>query len=113
MPAKRVQLNLLHDDPDLVAVDKASGIAAIPGRDESESIIELLSAQLNLPFSGTIDPRLRVVHRIDKETSGVLLFAKNSATQRHLSHQFQNNTVKKEYLALVAGRPEQTEGTID
>ncbi len=113
MPRTHQAITILLEDADLVAIDKPAGIAAIPGRDESQSIIELLSQQLNLPFTGTADPRLRVVHRIDKDTSGVLLFAKNSATQRHLSHQFQNNTVKKEYLALVAGRPAEDQGEID
>jgi RluA family pseudouridine synthase len=54
-----------------------------------------------------------VVHRIDKDTSGVLLFAKNSAAQRFLSHQFQNNTIRKEYVAIVAGKPTASEFEID
>ena len=54
-----------------------------------------------------------MVHRLDKDTSGVLLFAKNAQAQRHVSHQFQNNRVEKEYLALVSGRPTETEGEID
>jgi 23S rRNA pseudouridine955/2504/2580 synthase/23S rRNA pseudouridine1911/1915/1917 synthase len=113
MSRKESDLHILHDDSDLVAIDKPPGIAAIPGRDESLSIIEILGKQLHLPFTGATDPRLRVVHRIDKDTSGVLLFAKNSTAQRHLSHQFQNNTVRKEYLALVAGRPAEDQGEID
>lgn len=68
---------------------------------------------MGLPSSGTADPRVRVVHRLDKDTSGVLLFAKHAAAQRHLSHQFQNNTIEKQYLALVVGRPAQPEGEID
>ena len=76
-------------------------------------MLERLAAQLNLPHRGTTDPRLRVVHRLDKETSGVLLFAKNIAAQRHLSHQFQNNAIAKEYVALVQGRPDGREGDID
>jgi RluA family pseudouridine synthase len=88
-------------------------LAAIPGRGEDDSVIERLAAQLGLPHSGTVDPRIRVVHRLDKETSGVMLFAKHTAAQRHLSHQFQNNTIEKEYLAVVLGRPSQPEGEID
>jgi 23S rRNA pseudouridine1911/1915/1917 synthase len=53
------------------------------------------------------------VHRLDKETSGVMLFAKDTAAQRHLSAQFQNNKIEKEYLALVAGRSDAPEGEID
>ena len=76
-------------------------------------MLEQLGVQLGLPVSGTSDPRIRVVHRLDKDTSGVLLFAKNAEAQRHFSHQFQNNTVEKEYLALVAGSPPADEGEID
>jgi 23S rRNA pseudouridine955/2504/2580 synthase/23S rRNA pseudouridine1911/1915/1917 synthase len=54
-----------------------------------------------------------VVHRLDKDTSGVMVFAKNIEAQRHLSHQFQNNTVNKEYVALVIGRPAEQEGMVD
>jgi len=107
------KLNILLNDPDLVAVEKPAGLAAIPGRGETDSVLERIAAQLGLPHKGETDPRVRVVHRLDKETSGVMLFAKNIETQRHLSHQFQNNQVEKEYLALVAGHPDSAEGEID
>ena len=100
-------LEILAETPDWVAVAKPAGLATIPGRAETDSVLERLGRQLGLPSSGTDDPRVRVVHRLDKDTSGVLLFAENTATQRHLSHQFQHNTVEKEYLALVVGRPQQ------
>jgi len=96
-----------------VAVSKRAGLATIPGRGESTSVLEQLAAQLALPCSGDADPRLRVVHRLDKDTSGVLIFAKHAAAQKHLSHQFQNNAVAKEYLALVAGKPQSSSGEID
>ena len=108
-----VSLPILFDDSDLVAINKPAGLATIPGRAETTSVLEVLGQQLTLPSSGTSDPRLRLVHRLDKETSGVLLFAKHVAAQRHLSHQFQNNTIEKEYLALVAGRPATDTGEID
>jgi 23S rRNA pseudouridine955/2504/2580 synthase/23S rRNA pseudouridine1911/1915/1917 synthase len=112
MPWNR-PIDILQETPDWVAVAKPAGLATIPGRGEDDSVLQALGAQLGLPSSGTADPRLRVVHRLDKETSGVLLFAKHTAAQRHFSHQFQNNTVEKEYLALVAGEPRETEGEID
>ena len=107
------RLEILYEDDDVVAIAKPAGLATIPGRGEHDSALERLAAQLNLPHTGTSDPRIRVVHRLDKQTSGVLLFAKHAAAQRHLSHQFQNNTVEKEYLALVVCRPEATKGEID
>src|SRR3954451_20033947 len=106
-------MDLLLDTPHLVAVSKPPSLATIPGRAEPTCVLEQLGNQLSLPTSGTADPRLRVVHRLDKDTTGVLLFAKNIETQRHLSHQFQNNTIEKEYLALVVGRPRETSGEID
>jgi len=106
-------LEILYADDDVVAVAKPAGLATIPGRGETDSVLERLAGELALRHSGDADPRLRVVHRLDKDTSGVLLFAKHVAAQRHLSHQFQNNSVTKEYLALVTGRPTEAEGEID
>jgi len=109
----RGALQIIFQDEHLVAVDKPSGLATIPGRGETTSVLQELARQLNLPCTGASDPRLRVVHRLDKGTSGVLLFAKGIDTQRHLSHQFQNNTIEKEYLAIVSGRPTEGSGEID
>jgi 23S rRNA pseudouridine1911/1915/1917 synthase len=106
-------LEILGNTDDWVAVAKPAGLATIPGRAETDSVLERLGRQLGIPSNGTDDPRVRVVHRLDKDTSGVLLFATNTATQRHLSHQFQNNTVEKEYVALVVGRPQTADGDVD
>src|SRR3982751_1151846 len=112
MPWNR-PIEILQETPDWVAVAKPAGLATIPGRGEDDSVLEALGAQLGLPASGTADPRLRVVHRLDKETSGVLLFAKHTAAQRHFSNQFQNTAIEKEFHPLVAGEPREREGEID
>src|SRR5207237_595496 len=83
------------------------------GRGEVDSVLERLGRQLSLPLAGDNDPRVRVVHRLDKDTTGVMLFATDRATQQHFSHQFQNNTIQKEYLALVRGKPIEQSGEID
>jgi 23S rRNA pseudouridine1911/1915/1917 synthase len=106
-------LDIIFDDADFVAVNKPARLATIPGRAETDSVLQMLGRQLKIPSSGTADPRLRVVHRLDKETSGVLLFAKNSAAQRFVSHQFMTNTTEKQYLAIVAGRPIDESGRIE
>jgi 23S rRNA pseudouridine1911/1915/1917 synthase len=108
----RDPLVILRQTPDWVAVAKPAGYAVIPGRAELTSVLEVLGKQLGVPAAGTADPRVRVVHRLDKDTTGVLLFALNVAAQRHLGHQFMNNTVEKEYLALVAGRMDPDHGEI-
>jgi len=110
---QRDWLNVLFSDERIVAVEKPANLATIPGRGETDSLLEKLARQLGIPCRGTDDPRLRVVHRLDKGTSGVLLMARDIAAQRHLSHQFQNNQLRKEYLAIVFGKPEMDEGTID
>lgn len=106
-------LDILHDDQSLVAINKPAGLASIPGRAEATCALERVAGQLGLRWTGADDPRVRVVHRLDKETSGVLLFAKTLDAQRALCEQFQNNLAQKEYLAVVVGRPPATSGTID
>ena len=108
------QLTILYEDADLVAVDKPAGVPTIPARgDDPDSILARLRKQLNLPEVGEVDARLRVVHRIDRDTSGVLLMAKHLSAQRMLSDQFRHREVSKQYLAIVSGRPTEPSGHID
>ncbi len=92
-------LPILHLDEHLVAVDKPAGLLSVPGRGAAPSVVELLRR----------DPRLadnaaaRVVHRIDREASGVLLLARTLAAQQDLVRQFMRRTVHKTYVALVSG----------
>ena len=97
----------------MVAVAKPPGLASIPGRGETDNLLHRLVRQLRLPAEGSADPRLRIVHRLDKDTSGVMLLAKDIDAQRHLATQFQNHQVHKEYLAIVIGRPPNPSGQID
>ena len=106
-------LPVLFQQHDLVAIDKPAGLAVIPGRAETDSVLESLATQLSLPCAGSADPRVRVIHRLDKGTSGVVLCALTAAAQRHVSRQFLEHTVAKEYLALVAGEPSSDEGSIE
>jgi len=108
-----IDIDILWEDANYIAISKPARLASVPGRGETVNAFEQVAQQIGLPHRGTEDPRLRLVHRIDKETSGILLFARNKTAQKHVSHQFQNNEVTKEYLALVAGRPYQNQGDID
>jgi len=95
-----VEHSVLYEDNDLIALNKDSGIPAIPGRGKDTDTSLLQFAEVNL------SQKLFVVHRIDKDTSGVILFAKNAATHRHLNIQFEKKMVKKHYCAVVQGIPE-------
>jgi tRNA pseudouridine32 synthase/23S rRNA pseudouridine746 synthase len=90
-------LPVLHEDAQLLAVDKPAGRLVIPGRGRGErSLVEELSA---------VHGRLWVVHRLDRGTSGVLVFARSAAAHRSLNLAFDRGEPRKRYLALVAGTP--------
>src|SRR5579871_2909049 len=96
---------LLLDNVDCLAVNKPAGMTVIPARGEppEASLQHRLQAQLGA--------RLWVVHRIDRDTSGVVLFARNAEAHRELSMAFEERRVEKTYLAFVAG--DLRDGTID
>jgi 23S rRNA pseudouridine955/2504/2580 synthase/23S rRNA pseudouridine1911/1915/1917 synthase len=96
-------LDILWQDDRLLAVNKPAGLATVPGRDESKCVLDELAS---------LGP-LRMVHRLDKETSGVLLLAKDRDAQRNLCNQFMNRQVQKEYLALVVGKMTDDSGEIN
>jgi tRNA pseudouridine32 synthase/23S rRNA pseudouridine746 synthase len=98
--------SLLFENADVVAVSKPEGIATIPERGGGAR--SLLAA-----LQTAREERLFVVHRLDKEASGVVLFAKNAAAHRWLNGQFQRREVTKKYAALVHGAVVDDEGTID
>jgi RluA family pseudouridine synthase len=100
-------LAILHDDPDLVAVSKPAGLPTIPARDEDAN------ACLHAMFERQLRIRLFVVHRLDRDTSGVILFAKSAESHRLLNIAFMERRVEKLYLALVAPPPASDSGTID
>jgi RluA family pseudouridine synthase len=95
LPSPTVPL-VLYEDADLLAVDKPEGLSAIPERD-----LTLPSAQRLLEAAR--GERLFVVHRIDKEVSGLLLFARHAAAHRDLSIAFEKKEVEKRYLAIAWG----------
>ncbi|MGL6022774.1 MAG: RluA family pseudouridine synthase [Chitinophagaceae bacterium] len=101
---KLYQEHILQETEDWIAIQKWSGIATIPEHKESFSIKSLLQEKY---------PNIFVVHRLDKETSGVVLFAKNATCHKILSLQFQCRTVQKEYLAIVEGSIFEKEGSIN
>ncbi len=103
---------LLFRDPHLVALDKPPGLASIRERwtDDDSALVVVWRL---LREADPEAPRPRVVHRIDKETSGVLLFAVSREAARALSRGFRDREIEKTYLALVKGTPPEEQGEIE
>lgn len=97
---------ILHDDHEVLVVNKPSGILSVPGRGDDKA--DCLIARLRGAF-----PTVLLVHRLDLDTSGVMVFALTPHAQRHLSRQFEERGVKKVYQARVAGRLEPRQGRVD
>jgi 23S rRNA pseudouridine1911/1915/1917 synthase len=110
-----VTLNIIYEDRDFLAVNKPSGIVVHPDeRHKSETLIqEILKKYPEIKSVGEDPARPGLIHRLDKDTSGILLVAKNQKTFQYFKEAFQNNRVKKTYLTLLAGRIKNKEGLID
>ena len=107
-------LRVLFEDDDLLAIDKPPGVAVHPGPGHATGTIvnALLGREGPLSTMGG-DERPGIVHRLDKDTSGVMLVAKTDAAHSALSQQFQARSVEKVYIALLRGLLEPQTGTIE
>ncbi len=99
-------LTVLHADHMLVAVDKPAGLLSVPGK--GEHLADCLHARVRGAF-----PEALLVHRLDRDTSGVIVFALTPHAQRHLGLQFERRHARKCYIARVWGEPAGDAGTID
>jgi len=109
-----IPLSIVYEDPDLLVVDKPAGMVVHPGAGRSRhTLVNALLARC--PDLAGVGGVLRpgIVHRLDKDTSGLLLVAKNDRAHTALSRQLKERTVEKGYLALVTGRLEPKEGVIE
>ncbi|TWI74308.1 tRNA pseudouridine32 synthase / 23S rRNA pseudouridine746 synthase [Desulfobotulus alkaliphilus] len=96
---------ILFENEELLALEKPEGIAVIPERHkESACLLHIMEEKLG--------KRLFVVHRLDKEVSGILLFAKTAQMHRHLNLEFEQRRIQKTYMALVHGCPKEKTGNI-
>ncbi|MBK6937958.1 MAG: RluA family pseudouridine synthase [Chitinophagaceae bacterium] len=101
----RIQDWIIAENDDFVALNKPSGLLSIPDREGKEvSLKVLLKEKYGKIFT---------VHRLDKDTSGLIIFAKNETAHKFLSQQFENRKTLKIYQGLVLGSPIQKEGSID
>lgn len=97
---------ILHEDEDVIAIDKPAMMLSIPDRYDS-SILNLKTELQRYRED------IFVLHRLDKETSGVILYAKSANAHQHLSEQFQSRTIEKIYNAITHNTPEEEIGQID
>jgi 23S rRNA pseudouridine1911/1915/1917 synthase len=109
-----MDLEILFEDDDLLVINKPAGLVVHPGAGhQTHTLVNALLAHCkNLSGIGGKE-RPGIVHRLDKETSGALVIAKNDAAHRDLAKQFADRTIGKIYLALVAGTLRKSSGTID
>ena len=106
LPPCAGQIRILREDADFLLIDKPTRLLSVPGRhpQNRDSVISRLEANY---------PGVSIVHRLDFDTSGVMVIPRNKAALSHISKQSQARTVSKHYTAVVAGLMEQDEGVID
>lgn len=109
-----IPIDILYEDADLLAVDKPAGLVVhpSPGHESGTLVNAVLHHCPDLEGVGGIR-RPGIVHRLDKDTSGIILIAKNDRAHRYLQAQFKDRTVEKTYLALLIGQLQPAQGSID
>lgn len=110
---ENIPLDIVYEDDDVIVVNKPQGMVVhpAPGHPNHTLVNALLYHSPLSTINGTFRPG--IVHRIDKDTSGLLMVAKNDLAHQSLAEQLRNKTNKREYLALVYGQIKEDEGTID
>ena len=99
-------LAVLHEDAEVLLVDKPAGLLSVPGK--GPHLADCLLSRVQDAF-----PDALLVHRLDRDTSGVMIFALTPHAQRHLGLQFEKRMTKKTYVARVWGTPEEKTGTVN
>lgn len=110
-----IPLNVLYEDDDLIVIDKPAGLVVHPAPGHYDgTLVNALLAHCGGSLSGIGGvSRPGIVHRLDKDTSGVMVVAKNDAAHRHLSEQFAGRSLERAYYALVWGVPNPRRGEIE
>ena len=113
LTAENLPIDVVYEDDQLLVVNKAAGMVVHPGHGNySGTLVNALAYHFeNLPINSSERPGL--VHRIDKDTSGLLVVAKTEQAMAHLTKQFAEKTSEREYIAIVWGNVEEDEGTVE
>ncbi|KAB2642987.1 MAG: RluA family pseudouridine synthase [Verrucomicrobia bacterium] len=113
---EEIPLSVLYEDDDLIIIDKPAGMVVHVATDhEKGTLVNALLHRWNRPeelSTGSESYRPGIVHRLDKETSGCIIVAKNDQTHAALSKGFSERSIKKTYIAIVSGKPRHRKGTI-
>ncbi len=115
LKAENIPLNVIYEDADIIVVNKEKGMVVHPGNGNPDgTLVNAIMTRCKDSLSG-IGGELRpgIVHRIDKDTSGVIVVAKNDKSHINISKQIKDHKAKKTYLALVRGIVKENEATID
>ncbi|SMO66304.1 ribosomal large subunit pseudouridine synthase D [Saccharicrinis carchari] len=109
-----IPLSIVYEDNHLMVINKDPGMVVHPGHGNySGTLVNALAYHLkDLPLFNALDPRPGLVHRIDKDTSGLLVVAKTEQAKNHLAKQFFDKTSERSYTALVWGNMDEEEGTV-
>ena len=109
-----IDLNIIHEDSDMLVLNKQAGIPVHPGPGHQDGTVAnaLIEIYPNVKNVGSVD-RPGIVHRLDMDTSGLMVVAKTQEAHLNIARQFENRTVEKTYLALVTGNLEREEAVIE
>jgi len=113
--AEDIPLDIIYEDDDILVVNKQKGLVVHPGNGNPDgTLVNAIMNKCKDSLSG-IGGEIRpgIVHRIDKDTSGLLIIAKNDKAHINMSEQIKNHEVKKTYIALVRGKTKENQATID
>ncbi len=112
---QEIPLNIVYEDSELLVVDKPAGMVVHPGHGNYDgTLVNALAWHFkDEPSYDVTDPRMGLVHRIDKDTSGLLVVAKTPRAKTSLGLQFFNKTTKRQYIAIVWGQMKELDGTIE
>jgi 23S rRNA pseudouridine1911/1915/1917 synthase len=111
---ENIPVDIVYEDQEIIVVNKAAGMVVHPGHGNFTGTLQnALLYHMQQSEPGNPEARPFLVHRIDKDTSGIMLIARNELAQSKIARQFFDHTIDRTYVALVWGSPESDEGTID
>ncbi len=111
---QNIPVEVLFEDEHIMVINKKAGIAVHPGLgDYNNTLLNALNYHINIGMDELYHQQIKVVHRLDKSTSGAIVFAKTQLALEQLTEQFTRHTIERTYFAIVCGVPKQTKGTIN